>query len=229
MLKIIYALVTESNMKKRALHILQILKSAKSDSDDFIEVKFQNKKSLKVRKKSLFKIQRVNGEINYAFNLSKGRYRGVYYIGRGNIAIGPIYKFNTIKDSKPGSFFVCLNVKEFLPFARDKAKAFGQQDAADSTQKLIDDGLDNVFVQVHHDGYYIQFEKTKILDALGSEDVVSSGLLSPSKLKCAISKMYKGNPLSEIKSKSEEKFEPVKLSSKPITIPNEMSILMCLK
>ena len=216
-------------MKKRTFGIFEILKSAKSDADDTIVVTFQNKKSLRVDKKTLFKIQRPNGEVNYAFNLNRGRGRGVYYISRGNIAIGPIYKFNTIKDSKPGSFFVCLNVKEFLPFARDKAKAFGQQDAAGSAQKLIDAGLDLVFVQVHHDGYYIQFEKTKILDALGNEDVMSSGLLSPSKLKCAISKMYKENPLKQIKVKSSENFDPDKLSSDPIIIPSEMSILMCLK
>lgn len=228
MLKIIFTQSTESNVKKRTFGIFEILKSAKSDAGDTIVVTFQNKKSLRVDKKTLFEIQRPNGEVNYAFNLNKGRGKGVYYIGRGNIAIGPIYKYFE-KDSKPGSFFVCLNVKEFLPFARDKAKAFGQQDAADSTQKLIDAGLDNVFVQVHHDGYYIQFEKTKILDALGQEDVVSSGLLSPSKLKCAISKMYKENPLKQIKSKSNESFDPDKLSSNPIIIPSEMSILMCLK
>jgi hypothetical protein len=216
-------------VKKRTFRIFEILKSAKSDADDTIVVTFQNKKSLRVDKKTLFKIQRPNGEVNYAFNLNRGRGRGVYYISSGNDAIGPIYKFDHIKDSKPGSFFVCLNVKEFLPFARDKAKAFRQQDAAGSVQKLIDAGLDLVFVQVHHDGYYIQFEKTKILDALGNEDVMSSELLSPSKLKCAISEMYKGNPLKKIQSQSKEEFDAAELSEEAIVIPNENSILFCLK
>ena len=210
--------------------ILKAAKSEKSKADGKISVTFPNsrkpKKEFKIDKSTLFQIQRDSGDINYAFNL-KGK--GVYYIGRNNQAFGPISRFRPIQEAEPGHFFICLNVKDFLPYAKAKAEQFNKPESAKSIGKLIEDGLDNIFVKVSHDGYNIIFKDIEFFDALKQKDMAASELLPPEKLKCAIEKMYGNpNPLREIQEYSENDFDAVKLASNAITIPNNLSILMCL-